>query len=124
MKRLIPVLVLSLIAFAGVIAQKSGTAKKDMARLIDEQFNFAALQYKILSKNVPADLMPKTFNAKSAKVETRGCLKSRIDCHIVPIAIGIVEILAINLIAFGKLRLTILLRQPQWFFSWFTLVYL
>ncbi len=37
----------------------------------------------------------------------RGCLKSRIDCHI-----ELAEILAINLIAFGKLRLTILLRQP------------
>lgn len=70
MKKLVPFFVLTLIAFAGVIAQETGAAKKDMAKLIDGQFKFAALQYKVLSKNVPADVMPKTFNTKTNKVET------------------------------------------------------
>ena len=70
MKKLSIVFVLSLIAFEGAIAQETGTAKKDMAKLIDEQFNFAALQYKVLAKNVPPDVMPKTFNTKTNKVET------------------------------------------------------
>lgn len=70
MKKLSIVFVVSLIAFAGAIAQETGTAKKDMAKLIDEQFNFAALQYKVLAKNVAPDVMPKTFNTKTNKVET------------------------------------------------------
>lgn len=41
-----------------------------MAQLIDEQFKFADEQYKILSKNVPANVMPKTFYEKTGKVET------------------------------------------------------
>ena len=52
------------------MAQVSGTREKEMGKLIDEQFSFAAKQYKLLSKNVPADRMPKTFNTKSNKVET------------------------------------------------------
>ena len=38
----------------------------------------------------------------------RGCLKSQFDCHI-----EFIEILTIKLIAFDKLRLTVLSRQPQ-----------
>ena len=70
MKKSINVFVLLLMVFADVVAQKSNTAKNDMARLIEEQFNFAARQYKVLNKNVPADVMPKTFNTKTNKVET------------------------------------------------------
>jgi len=70
MKKSISVFVLLLMVFADVVAQKSNTAKNDMARLIEEQFNFAARQYKVLNKNVPADVMPKTFNTKTNKVET------------------------------------------------------
>ncbi len=70
MKKLIGVFVLLHIVFANVVAQKSNSTKNDMARIIDEQFNFAAKQYRVLSKNVPADVMPKTFNTKTNKVET------------------------------------------------------
>jgi len=41
-----------------------------MGELIDEQFKFADQQYKVLVKNVPADVMPKTYNATTGKVET------------------------------------------------------
>ena len=46
------------------------TIKNKMALLIQEQFSFADQQYKILSKNVPDNLMPKLFDAKTNKVET------------------------------------------------------
>lgn len=41
-----------------------------MSGIIDEQFKFAAKQYKVLSKNVPADKMPKTFNYSQNMIET------------------------------------------------------
>ncbi|WP_449439470.1 hypothetical protein [Pedobacter steynii] len=41
-----------------------------MGQLIDEQFKFADQQYKVLAKNVPADVMPKTYYEKTDKVET------------------------------------------------------
>lgn len=41
-----------------------------MSQLIDEQFKFADQQYKVLAKNVPADVMPKTYYEKTGKVET------------------------------------------------------
>ncbi|RPE09942.1 glucuronyl hydrolase [Chitinophaga lutea] len=41
-----------------------------MKQLIDEQFQFAKEQYKVLSRQVPADRMPKTYYAKTGKVET------------------------------------------------------
>jgi hypothetical protein len=44
---------------------------------------------------------------RDRKATKKGILKNRFDCHI-----GLVEILAIKTIAFGKLRLTTLLRQP------------
>ena len=40
---------------------------------------------------------------KRNKILKRGYLQSQFDCHIVPIAIGIIGILAIRLIAFNKL---------------------
>jgi unsaturated chondroitin disaccharide hydrolase len=68
------ILILCLWIFNSIIAQdksdKNNSPKNRMALLIDEQFNFAAQQYKILSKNVAGDVMPKTFNAKTNKVET------------------------------------------------------
>lgn len=41
----------------------------DMAKLIEQQFAHAAAQYKILEKNVPDSMMPKTFNKITGKVE-------------------------------------------------------
>lgn len=41
-----------------------------MSQLIDEQFKFAAQQYKILESNTSHDVMPKTFNAEKNKLET------------------------------------------------------
>jgi len=41
-----------------------------MEKLIDQQFNLAASQYKILEKNVPDSMMPKTLNKKTNKVES------------------------------------------------------
>jgi unsaturated chondroitin disaccharide hydrolase len=52
------------------IAQQANGKKEQMAQLIDEQFKFADQQYKILAKNVPMGLMPKTYYVKTNKVET------------------------------------------------------
>ncbi|TCK85574.1 glycoside hydrolase family 88 protein [Albibacterium bauzanense] len=41
-----------------------------MGELIDQQFKFADQQYKVLAKNLPADVMPKTYNATTDKVVT------------------------------------------------------
>lgn len=41
-----------------------------MGELIDQQFKFADQQYKVLAKNVPADVMPKTLNATTGEVVT------------------------------------------------------
>lgn len=46
------------------------TSKKDMAQMIDQQFKLAANQYKILEKNVPDSMMPKTVNKNTGKVES------------------------------------------------------
>ena len=46
------------------------SSKKDMAQMIDQQFKLAANQYKILEKNVPDSMMPKTVNKNTGKVET------------------------------------------------------
>jgi unsaturated chondroitin disaccharide hydrolase len=43
--------------------------KNKMSQLIDQQFKFADQQYKILSANAPAAVMPKTFDTKTNKVE-------------------------------------------------------
>lgn len=57
-----------------ILAQGKSTentsTKRKMTQLIDEQFNFADQQYKVLSKNTPKDVMPRTFNAETNKVET------------------------------------------------------
>jgi len=46
------------------------SSKKDMALMIDQQFKLAANQYKILEKNVPDSMMPKTVNKNTGKVES------------------------------------------------------
>ena len=46
------------------------SSKKDMAQMIDQQFKLAANQYKILEKNVPDSMMPKTVNKNTGKVES------------------------------------------------------
>ncbi len=46
------------------------STSKEMAALISDQFSFASNQYKVLNKHVPADSMPKTYNAKTGRVES------------------------------------------------------
>nr|WP_121270349.1 glycoside hydrolase family 88 protein [Pedobacter schmidteae] len=53
-----------------VSAQQANGKKEQMRQLIDQQFAFAEQQYKLLAKNVPVQVMPKTYNAKTNKVET------------------------------------------------------
>lgn len=48
------------------------TGEQPMAKLIDAQFKFAAQQYKVLAKNVPADQMPKTYYPETGKSENSG----------------------------------------------------
>lgn len=73
-KKLVFIIILSLWISNTILAQdkssKKSTITNNMAVLIDEQFNFAAQQYKILSKNVAADVMPVTFSEKENKVKT------------------------------------------------------
>lgn len=52
------------------ITKNNSVKNKITAKLIDNQFKFAAEQYKILSQNVDANLMPKTFDLKTNKVKT------------------------------------------------------
>ena len=60
-----------LLLITGIVsAQEAGSKKEQMKHLIAEQFKFADQQYKVLAKNVPAGVMPKTYIAKSNKVET------------------------------------------------------
>ncbi len=49
---------------------KAQVKDQKMSELIDQQFKFADQQYKILAKNVPADVMPKTLNATTGEVVT------------------------------------------------------
>jgi len=59
------------LAAAGLVSAQQANGKKvQMKQLIDDQFEFAAQQYKVLAKNVPAQVMPKTYYVKSNKVET------------------------------------------------------
>ncbi|NRF37878.1 glycoside hydrolase family 88 protein [Pedobacter foliorum] len=52
----------------GMLSAQNKSVK--MSQLIDDQFKFADQQYKVLAKNVPADVMPKTYYEKTGKVET------------------------------------------------------
>jgi len=51
-------------------AQQLTDEKKAMKNLLDKQFEFALKQYRVLAKNTPADRMPKTYYAKTNKLET------------------------------------------------------
>src|SRR3982074_1947106 len=44
--------------------------KKGMKQLIDDNLKFAATQYKVLMKNVPPDLMPRSYNAGKDQLVT------------------------------------------------------
>ncbi len=70
MKKIMNVFVAMFFALLNAVAQNNSATKNDMAQLIEAQFNFAAQQYKVLSKNVSAGVMPKTFNTKTNRVET------------------------------------------------------
>lgn len=51
-------------------AQTPGNARAEMKQLLDEQFSFAAKQYKVLAKAVPAGVMPRYFDVKRNKMVT------------------------------------------------------
>jgi hypothetical protein len=57
--------------FTQILAQDK---KVDMAVLIEEQFANAAVQYKLLEKNVPDTMMPKTLNKLTGKVQNGGAV--------------------------------------------------
>jgi unsaturated chondroitin disaccharide hydrolase len=63
-----PVLVL-FFSFLCILSHAQ-SSKKAMEQMIDQQFKLAASQYKILEKNVPDSMMPKTLNKNTGKVES------------------------------------------------------
>jgi hypothetical protein len=65
-KLIVKFLLFSLIIHGYTVAQNQ---KVDMASLIDAQFANAAVQYKLLEKNVADSMMPKTLNKSTGKVE-------------------------------------------------------
>ena len=67
MKKLL-FLTFAVFVFSGIQAQKSDN--KAMRKLIDENMDFAVEQYKFLSKNLPANRAPKSYDAKTNKVIT------------------------------------------------------
>jgi unsaturated chondroitin disaccharide hydrolase len=69
MKKIVIATFLVVITFGATYAQ-STASKKQMKLLIAEQFQFAAQQYKILSKNVAPNVMPKTYYPATKKIET------------------------------------------------------
>jgi hypothetical protein len=52
------------------IASVAQTSKKVMKQLIDENMKFAAQQYKVLMKNTPDTLMPRSFDASKQQLIT------------------------------------------------------
>jgi unsaturated chondroitin disaccharide hydrolase len=70
MKKLFALFLLALIGQISVSHLIAQTPNDQMKQLIDDQFAFAAKQYKVLESNVPADRMPKTFYAATGKVES------------------------------------------------------
>ncbi|QNK61603.1 glycoside hydrolase family 88 protein [Pedobacter sp. PAMC26386] len=68
MKRINLIAGLLLLTGSASFAQKTGTQQQSMGQLIDEQFNFAAKQYKVLDKNIPAGLTPQSYDAKKNKL--------------------------------------------------------
>ena len=68
MKKIVFASLVSITALSGMA--QTGASKKTMRQLIDENMQFAAQQYKVLEANVPANRMPKTYYAKTGKMET------------------------------------------------------
>jgi len=66
MKRTSLIVLFSLI---GVMAFAQNS-RKAMKQLIEENMHFAAQQYKVLMKNVPADLMPRSYDAAKDQLIT------------------------------------------------------
>ncbi len=67
------VLILSALLMIGsslTMAQPGRETKSGMKQLIDEQFSFAAKQYKVLAKTVPANVMPRYYDPKKNKLVT------------------------------------------------------
>ena len=62
MKKVIPIII-----FSFIVCCFSQSNAQDMKKLIDENFEFAVKQYKVLAKNTPADKMPRTYEAKEDK---------------------------------------------------------
>ena len=63
----ISLIILNLFLVFAVFAQSS---KKAMAELIDQNFEFAVKQYKVLMQQVPATLMPRSYNAEKKELVT------------------------------------------------------
>lgn len=59
------IVLISLLSLLFLCKNASGQTMKS---LIDDNFQFAAKQYKVLAKNTPADKMPRTFNAVDNKL--------------------------------------------------------
>src|SRR5690348_1509487 len=51
-----------------LIQDVHGQSRKKMERLIRDNFKLAALQYQLLSKNTPADSMPRNFNTSTDRL--------------------------------------------------------
>ena len=66
LKRIIVIVPVYLWLIAGhVLAQQP--KQQNMQQLINEQFQFAAAQYKLLDKNIPQGLTPQSFDLKTGK---------------------------------------------------------
>ena len=63
----ISLIILNLFLVFAVFAQNS---KKAMAELIDQNLEFAVKQYKVLMQQVPATLMPRSYNAEKKELVT------------------------------------------------------
>jgi hypothetical protein len=63
----ISLIILNLFLVFAVFAQSS---KKAMAELINQNFEFAVKQYKVLMQQVPATLMPRSYNAEKKELVT------------------------------------------------------
>lgn len=58
----------TLLFFSALVAfAQKAASKKEMSGLIDENFRFAAQQYKVLQQATPPDRMPRSYNAKENK---------------------------------------------------------
>jgi hypothetical protein len=62
--------IISLFAILLSAAVTAQTSKKAMKQLIDENMKFAAQQYKLLLKNTPDTLMPRSYNADKKQLVT------------------------------------------------------